>query len=61
MQDEPQKPGEDAREEPTNEAQEEGETLKERRNVVNVIQQNAVIITSWKGGRKGETNSKRWV
>ena len=65
MQDEPRKPGEDARKVPINGRPEEADTLKKHLNSINVLQQNAVIITG-REEKKGQpnpdkSNSERWL
>lgn len=65
MQDEPRNPDADAQEDPTDGTPEEANGIEENVNLINVIQQNAVIITSRevKGGRPepDESNSERWM
>jgi len=65
LQDEPRKPGEDARADPTTETPEEANTLENHLNLINVIQQNAVIVTGRevKGGQPepDESKSERWL
>jgi len=63
--DEPRKSGREAREDPTSGAPEEGNTLEDRLNLMNVIQQNAVIITGREvkrdQSRPDKSSSERWV
>lgn len=65
MRDEARKPDEEPREEPEGEGAEEGKPLKDRLGVINMIQQNAVIVTGRKakGGRSGpeKPSSERWL
>jgi hypothetical protein len=65
LQDEPRKSGEEARKDPTSGTPEEGNTLGDHLSLINVIQQNAVIITGRevKGGQPGpdKSNSERWL
>jgi hypothetical protein len=65
LQDETRKPGEDARKDPIKGTPEEADTLTKHLNLINVIQQNAVIITGRKmkrGQPKPEkSNSERWL
>ena len=59
MQDEPQNSGADPRKDP------KANTLEDHLNVINVVQQNAVIITGQRvrGGQSepDESNSGRWL
>lgn len=65
MQDEPRKPGEDARKDPINGMPEEADTFKKLLGYINVIQQNAVIITGREvkrgQARLDKSNSERWL
>ncbi len=65
MQDEPRKPGGDARKDPINGTPDEADTLKKHLNFINVIQQNAVIITDREEKRghpkPDKSNSERWL
>jgi hypothetical protein len=65
LQDETRKPGEDARKDPIKGTPEEADTLTKHLNLINVIQQNAVIITGRKmkrGQAKPEKSiSERWL
>lgn len=65
LQDESKKPDEEARDEPDDRATREGETSEGRLKAVNIVQQNAVIITGRreKGGRSKpeKPNSDRWL
>ena len=65
MHDEPRKSGREAREDPTSGAPEEGKTLEDHLNLMNVIQQNAVIITGRevKSDQAGpdKSSSERWL
>jgi hypothetical protein len=65
LQDEPRKPGEDARKDPINGRPDEADTLKKHLNFINVIQQNAVIITDREEKRghpkPDKSNSERWL
>lgn len=46
MQHEPQNPGEDPREDPTNETPEEATTIEENLSLINVINNNPMIINT---------------
>jgi hypothetical protein len=65
LQDETWKAGEGARRDPIKGTPEEADTLTKHLNLINVIQQNAVIITGRKmkrGQPKPEkSNSERWL
>ncbi len=65
MQDEPRKPGEDARKDPINGTPEEADMLKKHPNFINVIQQNAVIIAGREVKRgqpkPDKSNSEGWL
>lgn len=65
MQDEPRNPDADAQEDSTDGTPEEANGIEENLNLINVIQQNAVIITGRevKGGQPepDESNSERWL
>jgi hypothetical protein len=65
LHDEPRKSGREAREDPTSGAPEEGNTLEDHLNLMNVIQQNAVIITGRKVKRDqsgpDKSSSERWL
>ena len=66
LQDQPRNKDADAQADPTNETpEEEGNTLEGRLNLLNVIQQNAVIITGHavKRGQPEpeESKSERWL
>jgi len=65
LQDETRKPGEDARKDPIKGTPEEADTLTKHPNLINVIQQNAVIITGRKMKRDQpkpeKSNSERWL
>lgn len=65
MQDEPRNPDADAQEDSTDGTPEEANGIEENLNLINVIQQNAVIITGRevKGGRPepDKSNSERWL
>jgi len=62
---EAQNPGEDARGDPSNGKPEEGNALEDRPYLINIVQQNAVIVTGQKvkGGRRkpDKSNSGRWL
>jgi hypothetical protein len=65
LQHEPRKPGEDAREDPISGTPEDVNTPENHLNLINVVQQNAVIITCQgvKGGRPepDKSDSERWL
>jgi predicted NUDIX family phosphoesterase len=65
LQDEPRKPGENARKDPINGTPEEADTFKKHLDYINVIQQNAVIITGQEvkrgQARLDKWNSERWL
>lgn len=65
MQHEPQNPGADPREDPSNGTPEEVDTPENHLNVINVIQQNAVIITGREVKRgqpePDKPKSERWL
>jgi hypothetical protein len=65
LHDEPRKSGREAREDPTSGAPEEGKRLEDHLNLMNVIQQNAVIITGRKVKRDqagpDKSSSERWL
>ena len=48
MEDEPQNQGESPREDPINGLPEEDDALENQPDLINVIQQNAVIVTGWR-------------
>lgn len=65
MQHEPRKPSEDAQEDPISGTPEDVHTPENHLNLINVIQQNAVIITGREAKRDrpepDKANSERWL
>lgn len=65
VEDESRKPGEEPQEEPANGASERGKTFEDRLKTINIVQQNAIIISGRRinGGGAGsdKPSSERWL